>query len=240
MGSNTQILSHCYNKLSGSEFYPVSAKIRALSFIIISVLYLTTACSSTPEFYKEHQDEYINLQGLVDSAYNPYIVGKVIALDMESGQIDDVYHQLSSDLRAKSHDEVGMVIWCDWGEKLIGTYSDGFKGYAHTCDITIIDFANFEIVDTKYFKGTDPPETKNVGGDVWGSKPTPDIVEYIEGLPQTLTLRQTQTQAPTVTFIPPTTVVPKKPVGEITPEPIPTEQPVSPVVETLPEPITPE
>jgi len=143
------------------------------------------SCSGTPDFYKEHQQEYLNISNLTDSEYDPYIFGKVIVINIENGKLDDVYNKLSKDLKASNHEEVGMVIWLEWGEVLVGEYTDGWKGYAHTCDVTTIDFINSTIVDEEYFRGTDPPESKNFGGDAWGSMPIDDIVQYIEGLPRT-------------------------------------------------------
>lgn len=202
---------------------------------ILVILALTTslllipACSSTPDFYEDHQYEYLNIPSLSGSTYNPYIIGKVIAINMQDGELDDVYYKLPNILKAKSHEEIGMVVWLEWGEKLIGTYTDGWKGYAHTCNITIIDFSNNTVVDEKYFEGADPPDSKDIGGDVWGSMPTKDIVKYIEALPQTLTDRQAQNQ-PTVTPASTTTTesAPEQP-----------EEPVESPTQSMPTPVSP-
>ena len=161
-------------------------------FILIGIIGETVDKCGEPDhvipdpFYKTHMDEYIDIPNLTHATEEPYITGKVITINITEKKLDDILNKLPSELRAKNHDEVGMVVWLEWGRTLVGTYTGGAKGYAHTCNVTLINFVNNTIIDEQYFRGTDPPEIKVVGGDAYGSMPTQDIVDYIKGLPQKL------------------------------------------------------
>jgi len=50
--------------------------------------------------------------------------------------------------------------------------------------VTIIDKLEAIIVDKKSFTGSEPPPTMLREGDGYGSKPTDEIVDYLESLPR--------------------------------------------------------
>jgi len=131
-----------------------------------------------------HLSAYASLSGLQRAADGAYISGKVIAIDKERSKVDSVFFSLPKDLRATMPEEVGTVIWLEWDERIVGTYTDGAKGYQITCQVTVIDKDNAAIVASQSFAGSRPPGTKSGSGSRSGSKPTGDIVQFITALPR--------------------------------------------------------
>ena len=64
---------------------------RAFLLLILALnLLLVSACgSSEPDFYRDHQHEYINIPNLSVSTEKPYIAGKVITVSIEEEEFDD-------------------------------------------------------------------------------------------------------------------------------------------------------
>jgi hypothetical protein len=99
---------------------------------------------------------------------------------------------LPSDLRASSPEEVGTIIWLIWDAKTEGVYSAGdvktnISACRIVCRMKIIDRKRLTIVGEKEFFGGDPPKTKRISGisrAAYGSKPSSQIVKYIESLPR--------------------------------------------------------
>lgn len=153
--------------------------------VIIGVITQQRQASVVAPF-KSHLSEYASMSGLkpISPTVSPYIKGKVIVIDIDEKDIDDCFFDLPSDLRAASPEEVGTVIWLDWGEVLIGRYTDGAGGYQITCKVTVIDKAKTAIVGEATFKGSEPPSVKSGSGDRTGDKPTDDVSDYIKTLPR--------------------------------------------------------
>jgi hypothetical protein len=151
--------------------------------------------------FEKHLSEYASIRGLErEQAAEAYIRGKIVAVNRSENQIDDIYFDLPQELRAAQPEEVGTVVWLEWGADRIGMYTDGAGAYAHTCKVTIIDMSIPAIIAERDFRGSRPPETKSGSGSRYGSKPTDKIVGYLKGLPRkTLsTSESVPTGAPTL------------------------------------------
>jgi hypothetical protein len=110
-----------------------------------------------------------------------YVKGKVIPVDLKNNKIDWFYY----DLRANQPEEVGTVVWLEWGEKKVGQYgASGGGAFVRTCNVTIIDHAQRLIVGRHYAEGGPPPTTSRRGASQYGSYPTENIVNYLRGLPR--------------------------------------------------------
>jgi len=136
--------------------------------------------------FQEHIEEYIAIpsQQTISPFAQSYISGKVITIDTNENKIDQIYFDLPEELMAKSPEEVSTIIWLNWGEVLVGRYTDGAGGYRIICEVTIIDKAKSAIVDKEIFSGPDPLSVKEGSGDRYGSKPTSEVIDYISTLPR--------------------------------------------------------
>jgi len=142
--------------------------------------------SADIKVFQEHLDEYIAIPGqqTISPFTESYISGKVITIDTDERKIDQIYFDLPKELVAKSPAEVSTIIWLDWGEVLVGRYTDGAGGYRIICEVTIIDKAKSAIVDKEVISGSDPLSVKEGSGDRYGSKPTSEVIDYISTLPR--------------------------------------------------------
>ena len=128
--------------------------------------------------------EYTSIPGLKELSGEAYVIGKVITVNKGENRIDPMYLDLPSDLAASTPEEVGTVIWLEWKEYVVGTYTDGAKGYRITCQVTVIDKVKAAIVGRKTFRGSDPPKFKSGHAPGRGSRPYYAIIDYITTLPK--------------------------------------------------------
>lgn len=142
--------------------------------------------SADVKLFQAHIGEYIAIpnQQTIPPLAEAYIIGKVITVDIDENEIDHIYFDLPEELIAKSPEEVGTIIWLNWGEVLVGRYTDGAGGYRIICEVTIIDKEKSTIVDKETFSGSDPLSVKEGSGNRTGSKPTNEIINYISTLPR--------------------------------------------------------
>jgi hypothetical protein len=142
--------------------------------------------SADIKLFQEHIEDYVSIpnQQAISPFTESYLTGKVITVDINKNEIDQIYFDLPEDLVAKTPEEVGTIIWLNWGEVLVGRYTDGAGGYRIICEVTIIDKANSEIIDKETLSGSDPISVKEGSGNRYGSKPTSEVIDYISTLPR--------------------------------------------------------
>ncbi len=128
--------------------------------------------------FKKHLDEYT---AAPDSTIvgDAYIKGKIITIDKEKNKVDPLYLKLPKELHATQPEEVGTIVWLEWGEEKDGTYTDGSGAYVYTCQVTIIDKSLRAIIGQRIFRGSSPPAVKTGAGSRYGSKPTNKIIDYL-------------------------------------------------------------
>jgi hypothetical protein len=116
-----------------------------------------------------------------------YIRGRVLPVMHipSSGCVEeDVYWLLPSELRARTADEVGTVVWLDWEEKAFTVpyiqFTRRIIGIQYVCRVTVIDRTTNEKVGEQIFLGSDPR-----GSDKYaGSRPYEAIAQYLRRLPR--------------------------------------------------------
>jgi hypothetical protein len=113
-----------------------------------------------------------------------YVVGKVVPVDMAKPTVDWLFFDLTPDLKPKAPAEVGTVAQLRWGNDQIDTYDDGAAAYVQTCQVEVIDLAKKMVVGQNTFRGTDPPMSKSHSGSASGSKPTKEVVNWLQSLPR--------------------------------------------------------
>jgi hypothetical protein len=117
---------------------------------------------------------------------DPYLKGKIIAIDKNRNIIDKLYYDLSEELRANTPEEVGTIVWLQCDENVVGYYgstqTEGSEATYWTCDVTIIDKSIPAILEKRNFAGA-PPPSKSAGSGT-GGKPTKEIIDYLVSLPR--------------------------------------------------------
>jgi len=156
---------------------------------------------------------YVNIPDLSeDKSITPYLVGKVIVVDLllkqavnendnarndellykvlrheEWNQLNKyVFLSLPANIRAKSPDEVDTIIWLKWGREPTGhKYTDDIDAAYVTCQVVVIDRVKSLIVGTARFTGGNPKSFINpsrTSDSHFGSPPTKDISKFIQSL----------------------------------------------------------
>ncbi len=115
-----------------------------------------------------------------------YIKGKVVPVEFRKGKqaIDYLYFDLPPELKAQTPEEVGTVVWLEWGEDQVGDYDDDDPAFVQTVKVSVIDKERGRMVGQKSFRGGPPPNTKTYDGPGYGPKPTAEIVQYLTSLPR--------------------------------------------------------
>jgi hypothetical protein len=124
-----------------------------------------------------------------------YVRGKVLPIERSprngkgNGVAPDLYWALPRDLRARTPDEVGTVLWLDWEYDWITEYRHPFEytlGGILVCKVTVIDKTTNTRLATRTFRGSDPTkaEVKGKSRDYIGEPPFEAIIAYLQKLPK--------------------------------------------------------
>jgi hypothetical protein len=168
----------------------LSRRRAALRLLALAALLAAGCQTRDAKPFNAKMDEYLarpSAGGAGDMDRRPQIKGKVVIVDRKARLLDDMHWDLSGDLRADTPDEVGTVVWVDWGSESVGTYTTGRVATISTCTVSVIDFASHTLLARKVFKGAEPPYSvqrpKSEKGPIEGPKPTGEILTYLESLP---------------------------------------------------------
>ena len=156
----------------------------AVVAVIAFFVYRGIKTSAYLKPFKALSEQNLALTNLKEDTGAAYINRKLITVDKDTKEIDRLFLKLDKELRPESPEDVGTVIWLDWGRSTYGSYTDGAKAYRKTCQITVIDLDKGLIVDRRSFSGSKPPGSKSGGGSRSGSKPTREVIKYIESYPR--------------------------------------------------------
>lgn len=115
----------------------------------------------------------------------PYRRGRVMPINLAGNKsIDAIFTQLPPALRPETPDDVGTIVWLQWGTQVVGRYRDNVSAFVVTCQVTIIDKSTGKIIAERAFVGGDPPATRRKRSDAnTGSNPTPEIINWLAALP---------------------------------------------------------
>lgn len=171
-----------------------------LATLIVSGVFESVRSKSAIKPFLPHLSEFVNLGELKHDTdvNNPYIVGKVIIVDMYEGDKDSPgapprkvntvffsacgmkwtkqfncheFFFLPDDLRATTPEEVGTIIWLSWGSRQVGHYGEveyHKPACRIKCRMTIIDKKRNSIIGEKEFLGGPPPKTTSASFDLQG------------------------------------------------------------------------
>jgi hypothetical protein len=116
------------------------------------------------------------------------IMGKMVVVDTNKRDVDwDTFFSLPDDLRAAKPQEVGTIVWTNWGKALDQQYE--YEGhvpaYHQTCHVTVIDRKTRTMLYERQFQGSDPPQRiSESASEGVGSKPTQEVLDFLKGLPR--------------------------------------------------------
>ena len=114
----------------------------------------------------------------------PHLVGKVVMVNVDENDFDHLMFDLPAELRTTDPNHVGTVVQTSYEANLVGTYTSGDKGYQYTAVVKVIDRATGQLLATKRILGSEPAAQKTShSGDEYGSKPSYEIVNWLESLP---------------------------------------------------------
>lgn len=148
------------------------------------VLTLVRTNALTP--FRPHLAEYLAPAGPVEAGPAR---GKMIVLNKATGDVDwDVYFALPDGLRAGRPEEVGTVVWLEYGREQDPRFSYGDKhlpAFRQTCTVRVIDQGDRHVIANAVERGGDPPsEIDENAQEGVGPKPTAEVVNYLKALPR--------------------------------------------------------
>ncbi len=113
-----------------------------------------------------------------DESAGPYLTGKVVLVDRNKRELDELHRSLPAELRAETLSEVGTVVWLEWDHKWI----HGSK--APVCKVTVIDRGRNVIVGEGYFEGDPPPMPNAIDRLPVERRPDREIMGWLKSLPR--------------------------------------------------------
>ena len=159
----------------------------AIVITIVEVVFLYIPYLVGTADLQAHLPEYTNISAVQGNLENPYIVGKVIVIDVNQHSIATLQNNYSlHDISATNSQEVRTIIWLDCKEQVAGSYQSGATAFQTNCTLTIIDKSAKTIVGVKTFTGEEPPTVNPKWGVDWhGSAPSDDaMMNYLLSLPR--------------------------------------------------------
>jgi hypothetical protein len=113
-----------------------------------------------------------------DTSGQPYLKGKVVLVDRNKRELDDLHRGMPDELRAENLGEVGTVVWLEWDHKWVR----GSK--APVCKVTVIDRARNVVVGENTFEGDPPPMPNLIDRLPVERRPNVEITTWLKGLPR--------------------------------------------------------
>ena len=152
-----------------------------VAFFVIGGLLMKAAFAP----FDSHIKEYTSSSFVQEGGGQAYVIGKVLPVDKTGNMVDrSVFFALPGGLKASRPQDVGTIVWLEWGTTQVGTYTGGGNAYVRTCEVTVIDKSRQAIVGTADFTGSDPVSGKTGSGDEYGDAPVQKVVDYLVKLPR--------------------------------------------------------
>lgn len=147
------------------------------------------------EGFRSEMTSYLALRDSPPIEGGAYIKGKLVTIDLKEKAVDYwTYSKLPSEIKALTPNEVGTIVFIDWGWKKVGDYQ--LKDTGETvgeakqslATVSIIDNETKEKVLTKVFIGQEPiagrQVKENESADFASARPTFDIIDFLKNLPR--------------------------------------------------------
>ena len=101
----------------------------------------------------------------------PYRRGMVMTINLAGKGIDGMLLDLPPGLRPDKPDDVGTILWLQWGKDVVG-YTNGVDAFVITCDATLIDKSKDHHRGTAFCRRGQPTR-RNHNDPNTGASPTP-------------------------------------------------------------------
>lgn len=103
--------------------------------------------------------------------------------------LSGLYFNLPAADRADLTDlsDVTAVVWLEWSDDVVGTYTDGTSACVKICTVSVVDLVKERIVGSKTYRGGQPPERITYSelaqpGKAYGDPPDlAGVVDFING-----------------------------------------------------------
>lgn len=115
--------------------------------------------------------------------YSPYLIKRALPINMETNDVDDIYEDISPDIRAASTSEIKSIIQLWHGSKVVGEYTDHTDALQNYCLVKIIDLQTKTVIYVDSIFGTLPPQTKKGSYSASGGSTDYDLKKFINKLP---------------------------------------------------------
>ena len=136
--------------------------------------------------FKPHMAEY--LAPVKNAGMAGAVKGKMVVVNKATRDVDwDVFFDLPDDLRAAKPEEVGAVVWVEYGRELGDlVYGDEhLPSYVQTCKVTVLDNAGRDVIGSTALQGGPPPKSIDEHDkEGVGPKPTREVIDYLKSLPR--------------------------------------------------------
>lgn len=103
---------------------------------------------------------------------------KFVIVDIKTGELDKEFFQLNSEIRASNKEEITTLVCVDRQTVYRFSYVSGGSAYRHVIGYIAFDWPNEWRKTYGRFPGSEPPKTKALAGDAYGSEPKGKIAEW--------------------------------------------------------------
>ncbi len=157
-----------------------------LAFLIIVIVVVLALKKDRTGPFKDQMADYLTGEVKRNGPMGAKGTGKLVVVSEKLKGLDDLHFSLPDSIRAEGPSEVQMVARVTWGENQVGVYSNGSKGFVHTCHVLVFDVNTRLVLDEQTFTGGQPPSSiqkrSTDTGAVHGSKPTEAVQSYLSSL----------------------------------------------------------
>lgn len=162
-----------------------------LAYVLIKSFIQFSDQEKQKDVFRPYIHKYIS--GPYESAFTsePYVRGRILSIDIKDSTVDEfTFSKLPEELKARSADEVGTLLFCEWYSVKEGEYfneetdektGDAYRSYAN---VSIIDLKEKRLIHIRNFKGADPLKATNITGDFTSMQPMFEVIDYVKSLPR--------------------------------------------------------
>ena len=162
--------------------------------IPVIIIYLGSQSHTLKEF-QPFLDQYILDHGVPGSGTSQnYVLPEPVKLIVvaktrgqnDTGEMEDAYvvSDMSKDFKknyqANTPEEINFIVLVESRTERKFHYTDGYNGYVIILDASLVDVKTNATIGTKTFIGGDPPGSKVLPSDRYGSSPSSEIHRWVE------------------------------------------------------------
>lgn len=165
----------------------IYALIGGIAYLIISSIIESKQIQTRNQGFRITENGYTESFPLDNSFsalhYSPYLIRRALPINMRTNDVDDIYEDISPDIKAVSTSEIKSIIQLWHGSKVVGEYTDHSDALQNYCFVKIIDLqTKTEIYEDTIF-GTLPPQSKSGNSSASGTSADYNLKDFINKLP---------------------------------------------------------